>query len=88
MSAGANIPRQHLIPGDFLAAGFKRYLEITDVCVPIWSRRLSIGKSGLGREVVIELTRDLVFRVRDPQTGQALAESVAGKPGVLNAPAR
>lgn len=82
--SGAAIPRQHLIPGDFLAAGFKRYLESTDVCLPIWNRRLSAGKSGLGREVVIELTRDLVFRVRDPQTGQALAQSIAGNPSVLN----
>lgn len=83
MNDGFDIPRRHLIASDFLAAGFKRYLEVTDVCLPIWSRRLSEGKSGLGREVVIELTRDLVMRVRDPQTGQVLAQSTPGQPGVL-----
>lgn len=88
MSGGGHIPRHHLTAADYLAVGFSRYVEVTDACMPIWSRRMSAGKSGLGREVVIELTRDLVFRVRDPQTGQVLAESMPGKPGALNVHAR
>lgn len=84
MNDSMTIPRYHLIASDYLTIGFKRYVEATDATLPIWSRRLSAGKSGLGREVVIELMRDLVFRVRDPQTGQVLAESLPGIPGALN----
>lgn len=72
--------QRYLSAADYLVAGFKRYIELTDACMPIWSRRLSAGKSGFGREVVIELTRALVFRVRDPQSGQVLGESLPGKP--------
>lgn len=71
-------------PADYLAAGFKRYMEVSDVAIPIWSRRLSAGKSGFGRELVLEVTRGLVFRVRCPQTGCVLAESQPGYPKVLN----
>lgn len=79
---------QHLKAEDYLAAGLKRYNEVTDACMPIWSRRFSAGKSGLGRDIVIEFTRALVFRVRDPLSGQVLAESLPGRPSVLNPGAR
>ena len=84
MNGGEIVPRQHLIPADYLAAGFKRYVEVTDFAMPIWIRRLNAAKSGVGREVVIELMRDLVFRVRDPQSGEVLAESMPGDPRTLN----
>lgn len=76
--------QQQTTPAEYLAIGVNRYTEVTDACYPIWNRRLSAGKSGFGREVVIELTRDLVFRVRDPQSGQVLAESLPGRPNTLN----
>lgn len=75
-------------PIRYLTAGFTRFMEVTDACMPIWNRRLSAGKSGLDREIVIELTRSLVFRVRDPQSGQVLAESLPGQPSVLNVAVR
>lgn len=77
------MPHQ-ITPAEYLAIGFNRYTEVTDACYPIWNRRLSAGKSGFGREVVLELTRALVFRVRDPQSGQVLAESLPGNPNVIN----
>ena len=75
---------QHLPAAHYLSTGLSRYMEVTDACLPIWSRRLSAAKSGVGREVVVEVTRAFVFRVRDPQSGQVLAESLPGKPDVLN----
>ena len=77
-------PCRSVTAAEYLAMGLKRYTEVTDVCRPIWGRRFSAGKSGLAREFVIELTRDLVFRVRDPQSGQVLAESLPGLPHALN----
>lgn len=77
-----NFPKKS--KAQILAICHERYLELSDFTMPIWYRRFSPGKSGLGSEVVIEVTRAFVLRVRDPNSGEILAESLPGKPGELN----
>lgn len=44
--------------------------------VPLWSTRLRLPK--LGKSVFVEVTSHLALRVRDRETGETLAQSVAG----------
>ena len=43
---------------------------------PIWSTRLRLPK--LGKSVFVEVTSHLALRIRDRETGEVLAQSVAG----------
>lgn len=67
-------------PATYLAEGVRLYTAANPVFLPIWRKRLPKWMAHLDRPLIVELSRDLVLRVRDPKTGQILAES---KPGQL-----
>lgn len=67
-------------PATYLAEGLRLYKGANPAFLPIWRKRLPKWMARLDRPLIVELSRDLVLRVRDPKTGQVLAES---KPGQL-----
>ena len=74
-------------PADFLAEAWRLYVTRAKAdslyATPLFLRRLRHRHTHLGRDVYVELMPDLVLRVRDPQTGDVLAQS---KPGQIDQP--
>ena len=66
-------------PASYLAEGLYLYMAVNTPSYPIWRRRVFEYQANFGRTVIVELSRDLVLRVRDPKTGQVLTESQPGK---------
>ena len=81
-------------PAEFLAEALRLYVSSTKpdsmYADPLFKRRLRKFHARLGRDVNVELMPDLVLRVRDPQSGKVLAQSLPGKIAQLdvNAPDR
>lgn len=72
-------------PADFLAEALRLFVCRTKpdsiYADPLFRRRLPHWHARLGRDVNVELMPDLVLRVRDPKTGEVLAQS---KPGQID----
>jgi len=51
---------------------------------PLWRKRLPAWVTRFDRAIVVELLPTLVLRVRDPKSGQILAESLPDQLDVLN----
>jgi hypothetical protein len=72
-------------PADFLAEALRLFASRTKpdsiYADPLFRRRLPHWHARLGRDVNVELMPDLVLRVRDPKTGEVLAQS---KPGQID----
>lgn len=70
-------------PADFLAEALRLFVCRTKpdshYADPLFRRRLPHWHAQLGRDVNVELMPDLVLRVRDPRTGEVLAQSMPGQ---------
>lgn len=73
-----------LTPADFLAEAARLFVSRTKpdsvYAAPLFRRRLPRWHTQLGRDVNVELMPNFVLRVRDPKTGEVLAQS---KPGLI-----
>jgi len=72
-----------LTPAAILAKGVRLFASFTKpdsiYATPLFRRRLRHWHDNIGRDVFIELMPTLVLRVRDPKTGEILAQSKPGK---------
>lgn len=71
--------QQDNTPAAYLAAGIKLYTAVNTPHQSIWRKRLHAWQANFAHSITVELSCDLVLRVRDPKTGQVLAESAAGQ---------
>ncbi|OGB27097.1 MAG: hypothetical protein A3I66_19075 [Burkholderiales bacterium RIFCSPLOWO2_02_FULL_57_36] len=71
-------------PAAYLEEANKIFSSVTRGPKPLWRKRLPAWMTRFDRTIVVELLPSLVLRVRDPKSGQILAESVAGQLDVLN----
>lgn len=73
---------------DMLAKAAEIYLQRTRpdsaYALPLFKRRLRGFHHGHDRDVTVELMPSLVLRVRDPRSGQILAQSLPGQIDQLN----
>ena len=73
----------NLTPAEYLAEAARFFVSRTKpdsiYADPLFRRKLSKWHSRFDRDVKVELMPDLVLRVRDPKTGEVLAQSVPGQ---------
>ena len=76
-------------PDQYLAEALRFFNARTQVnslnTLPIFKRRLHGYQWGHHRDLTVELMPNLVLRVRDPRSGQVLAQSKPGQLGQLDA---
>lgn len=70
-------------PAAYLQEAVKAFDATTNPSFPIWRKRLATHLTRFDRVIVVELLPSLVLRVRDPKSGQVLAETEPGKLGDL-----
>lgn len=70
-------------PADYLREAAKLFRASHRPIDPVWKKRMRGWWVYLKRTTTIELTADFRLRVRDPKSGQILAESEPGQIDVL-----